>query len=125
MDSKISNNKWQERIKRLMVTDTEENPLNYNIIPKSVEMIEHVNLKPNPFSSVLNIEISCQYSKQVIVRMFNETGRIVKMFSWYLVKGINVTSLNDFKKDNSGYYLLDVIDHEGTVLYSSRIEKEQ
>ena len=108
-----------------MVTDTEENPLNYNIIPKSVEMIEHVNLKPNPFSSVLNIEISCQYSKQVIVRMFNETGRIVKMFSWYLVKGINVTSLNDFKKDNSGYYLLDVIDHEGTVLYSSRIEKEQ
>lgn len=117
------NNSWKERMKRLMEADREEMYPDCAFIPKTVNMIEHVNLKPNPFTSVLNIEISCSYSKQVIVRMFNETGRIVKMFSWYLVKGINVTSLQDFKKEKSGFYLLDVIDHEGTVLFSSRIEK--
>lgn len=116
------NIRWLERIQRIMYEGKgEEN--NSSNTPKPVAMIENVNLKPRPFTTTLTIEISCLHSKQVIVRMFTETGKIKKMFSWYLVKGINVTSLNGFKKNETGVYLVDVIDHEGTVLFSSRIEK--
>ena len=56
--------------------------------------------------------------------MFSEEGRIVKMFSWYLVKGTNVTAINELGNLNNGMFLLDIIDNEGTVLFSSKLTKE-
>jgi hypothetical protein len=46
------------------------------------------------------------------------------MFSWYLVKGTNVTSINELGNLEKGSFLLDIIDNEGAVLFSSRIKKE-
>jgi hypothetical protein len=56
--------------------------------------------------------------------MFNEDGRIVKMFSWYLVKGTNVTAINELGNLDNGLFLLDIIDNEGNVLYSNKLTKE-
>ena len=87
-------------------------------------MITKVTVRPNPFYTVLTLDVACEANRSIIVRMFNEAGKIVKMFSWYLVKGTNVTSINELSNLESGLFLLDIIDNEGAVLFSSRITKE-
>lgn len=87
-------------------------------------MITKVTVRPNPFYTVLTLDVACDTNRNIIVRMFNEAGKIVKMFSWYLVKGTNVTSINELSNLDNGLFLLDMIDNEGTVLFSSRITKE-
>ena len=87
-------------------------------------MITKVTVRPNPFTAVLTLDISCAQNKNIIVRMFNEEGKIVKMFSWYLVKGTNVTAINDLNNVSSGTYALDIIDNEGTVLFSCQLKKD-
>lgn len=93
-------------------------------IPNKYTMITKVTVRPNPFYTVLTLDVSCDSNRSIIVRMFNEAGKIVKMFSWYLVKGTNVTSINELSSLESGLFLLDIIDNEGAVLFSSRITKE-
>ncbi|RZK46189.1 MAG: hypothetical protein EOO94_03220 [Pedobacter sp.] len=87
-------------------------------------MITKVTVRPNPFYTVLTLDVSCDSNRSIIVRMFNEGGKIVKMFSWYLVKGTNVTSINELSNLESGLFLLDIIDNEGAVLFSTKITKE-
>ena len=87
-------------------------------------MITKVTVRPNPFYTVLTLDVACDSNRSIIVRMFNDAGKIVKMFSWYLVKGTNVTSINELSNLENGLFLLDIIDNEGTVLFSSRIKKE-
>ena len=87
-------------------------------------MITKVTVRPNPFYTVLTLDVACDSNRSIIVRMFNEAGKIVKMFSWYLVKGTNVTSINELSNLESGLFLLDIIDNEGSVLFSSKITKE-
>lgn len=87
-------------------------------------MITKVTVRPNPFYTVLTLDVACDSNRSIIVRMFNEAGKIVKMFSWYLVKGTNVTSINELSNLENGLFLLDIIDNEGAVLFSSRIKKE-
>ena len=87
-------------------------------------MITKVTVRPNPFYTVLTLEVYCDSNKNIIVRMFNADGRIIKMFSWYLVKGTNVTAVNELGTLENGLFLLDIIDNEGSVLYSTRLTKE-
>jgi len=87
-------------------------------------MITKVTVRPNPFYTVLTLDVACDSNRSIIVRMFNEAGKIVKMFSWYLVKGTNVTSINELSNLENGLFLLDLVDNEGTVLFTSRIKKE-
>jgi hypothetical protein len=91
---------------------------------KTNTMITKVTVRPNPFYTVLTLEVYCENNKNIIVRMFNEDGRIVKMFSWYLVKGTNVTAINELGNLDNGLFLLDIIDNEGSVLFSTRLTKE-
>lgn len=87
-------------------------------------MITKVTVRPNPFNTVLTLDVSCDSNRNIIVRMFSEEGKIVKMFSWYLVKGTNVTAINDLGNLSSGQFLIDIIDNEGTVLFSTKLEKQ-
>ena len=87
-------------------------------------MITKVTVRPNPFYTVLTMDVYCENNRNIIVRMFNADGRIVKMFSWYLVKGTNVTAINELGNLDNGLFLLDIIDNEGNVLFSTRLTKE-
>lgn len=94
------------------------------ILPvKSNLMISKVTVRPNPFYTVLTLDVYCDHSRNIIVRMFNADGRIIKMFSWYLVKGTNVTAINELGNLNSGKFTIDIIDNQGTVLYSTELSK--
>lgn len=87
-------------------------------------MITEVLVRPTPFSSSFTLEIVSAQSKHTIVRLISDQGRILKMFSWQLIKGTNITSVSDTKHLPAGCYKLDVTAVEGTILYSTKITKE-
>jgi hypothetical protein len=92
-------------------------------VPNSEIMIPKVVVRPNPFFTSITLDVTCAQGKHVIVRMFDEDDRIVKMFSWFLVKGINITNISEVQFLPSGVYSLDIVDLEGDVLYSTHISK--
>ncbi|RZK20527.1 MAG: hypothetical protein EOO43_11115 [Flavobacterium sp.] len=91
---------------------------------KTIVMITKVTAKPNPFFTSITLDVVCEQSKHTIVRMFDMDNRIVKMFSWYLVKGTNVTTINELNSLGGGTYFVDIIDSEAKVLYATRLRKE-
>jgi hypothetical protein len=92
-------------------------------VPNSEIMIPKVVVRPNPFFTSITLDVTCAQGKHVIVRMFDEDDKIVKMFSWFLVKGINITNISEVEFLPSGVYSLDIVDLEGDVLYSTHISK--
>jgi hypothetical protein len=113
-----------EQLNRILADDLESENKEATLPYNKYTMITKVTVRPNPFHTVLTLDVACDSNRSIIVRMFNEAGKIVKMFSWYLVKGTNVTSINELRNLESGLFLLDIIDNEGTVLFSSKIIKE-
>jgi hypothetical protein len=110
---------------RILRSSLEEDVDGTDSLPaKTNAMITKVSVRPNPFYTVLTLDVSCENNKTIIVRMFNAEGRIVKMFSWYLVKGTNVTAINELGHLGNGLFLLDIIDNQGTVLFSMKLTKE-
>jgi hypothetical protein len=92
-------------------------------VPNSEIMIPKVVVRPNPFFTSITLDVTCAQGKHVIVRMFDEDDKIVKMFSWFLVKGINITNISEVEFLPTGVYSLDIVDLEGDVLYSTHISK--
>ena len=114
-----------ELFNRILKTDAQSDICGNDPLPvKTNIMITKVTVRPNPFYTVLTMDVHCENNKNIIVRMFNADGRIVKMFSWYLVKGTNVTAINELGNLDNGLFLLDIIDNEGSVLFSTRLTKE-
>ena len=114
-----------ELFNRILTDDFEKIENEVATLPyNKYTMITKVTVRPNPFYTVLTLDVACDTNRSIIVRMFNEAGKIVKMFSWYLVKGTNVTSINELNNLENGSFLLDIIDNEGMVLFSSKIKKE-
>jgi hypothetical protein len=91
---------------------------------KTNEMSMKVTTRPNPFYTSVTLDVTCEQNKHIIVRMFDEAGKIIKMLSWYVMKGSNVTSINELSILNSGQYFLDIIDTDGTVLFNTMISKQ-
>ncbi|RYG03150.1 MAG: hypothetical protein EOO02_09070 [Chitinophagaceae bacterium] len=91
---------------------------------KTIIMITKVTAKPNPFFTSITLDVVCEQSKHTIVRMFDMDNRIVKMFSWYLVKGTNVTTINELNSLSGGTYFVDIIDSEAQVLYATKLRKD-
>jgi hypothetical protein len=45
------------------------------------------------------------------------------MFGWYLMKGTNITAINDLSALEQGDYFIDIIDQEGNVLFTTPVQK--
>ena len=86
-------------------------------------MITKVVARPNPFFTSITLDVACIQSKHIIVRMFDEDERIIKMFSWFLVKGINVTTISEVGALTAGAYSLDIVDLDGDLLYTTQLTK--
>jgi hypothetical protein len=91
---------------------------------KTTAMITKVIARPNPFFTSITLDVVCEQSRHTIVRMFDMDNRIVKMFSWYLVKGTNVTTINELNSLSGGTYFVDLIDTEAKVLFATHLRKE-
>ena len=75
--------------------------------------------------SFLNLHIFSNCNRHVIVRLYNDEIKMVKTFSWYVWKGENNKVINEEGTFEEKWVLLDVIDYEGSVLFSSRIFSNQ
>ena len=113
-----------EAFRRILQVTGNPEGTDTNSTSKPNEMSLKVTTRPNPFFSTVTVDITCDQSKHVIVRMFDEAGKIIKMLSWYVMKGSNVTSINDLNILSSGQYFLDIIDTEGTVLFNTTLSKQ-
>jgi hypothetical protein len=116
----------QQKLFRILQVD-QHNPDSF---PKpdplnDAPMITRVLTRPNPFTSSITVEVACAQSKHVIVRMFDEEMKIVKMFSWFLVKGINVTTISEVNGLSAGSYTLDIVDLDGDILYGTKLQKSE
>ena len=111
------------KLKRLTGADG-ETPLRSAYQEQDQSAFMKVVVRPNPFQSSITLDITSEQGKNVIIRIFNEDGRLVKMFSWFLLKGVNVTTVNDMDNLSSGEYQLDMIDQEGKLLFCTKLTRE-
>jgi hypothetical protein len=87
-----------------------------------------MNLKvrayPNPFGSNISLEVVCEQNEQVIFRLYNPTGKVIKMSYWKLVSGMNKIILDNLERLNAGPYLVELKDQNEGILYSTELLKE-
>jgi hypothetical protein len=115
----------QQQLNRLLQTTSSTEPVtdNNSNIEKRNTVITKVLIRPNAFFTAITLDVASEQSRHAIVRMYNLEGRIVKMFSWFLVRGTNITSINEINSLLEGTYYLDMIDNEGNLLYSTNVIK--
>lgn len=81
-------------------------------------MIKEILVNPDPFARKFTLEITCDQNLHAIVRLINSENRIIKLFSWYLLKGANITNIDDVLFTTGGKCRLDVINQHGDLLQS-------
>ena len=119
-----SDSKVPEAFRRILQSVTNTKGVDRDAINKPNEISMKVTTRPNPFLTSVTLDVTCDQNKHIIVRMFDEGGKIIKMLSWYIMKGSNVTSINELNILNNGQYFLDIIDTEGTVLFNTKLSKQ-
>jgi len=105
---------------------TGENQINNpetNPVMQTEQLFTKVNMRPNPFFTSVTLEVTSGQNKQVIVRMMNPDGHIVKLFGWYLLKGTNVTTMNELNSLHNGAYIMDILDNGGEMLFTTKLNK--
>jgi hypothetical protein len=118
-----SNLSIRQKLNRILQLDQ---PSVENPAPEATQqetMVPKVIVRPNPFFTTITLDVTASTGKHVIVRMFNSEDKIVKMFSWFLVKGINITNIGEVDILPAGAYSLDMVDLDGDVLYSTKLNK--
>jgi hypothetical protein len=110
------------QLSRISQTDLQNSV--QDIPEENGNMIAKVIIRPNPFETLIALEVTCVQSKNIIIRMTDAQDRIVKMFSWFIVKGDNVTTFNEMGSLAPGAYSLDVMDLEGELLFSTEVVKK-
>jgi hypothetical protein len=101
------------------INNPETNPVNM----QTEQLFTKVNMRPNPFFTSVTLEVTSGQNKQVIVRMMNPDGHIVKLFGWYLLKGTNVTTMNELTSLHNGAYIMDILDNGGEMLFTTKLNK--
>lgn len=82
-----------------------------------------VNTRPNPFTSNIIVEIVNEQPGHVIVRLYDHYGRFIRIISWDMAKGRNITMFRDLEDLEDGTYVLDAVDAMGNTLYKMDLIK--
>lgn len=87
-----------------------------------------MNLKvrayPNPFGSSISLEVICEDDEQVIFRLYNPAGKVIKMSYWKLVRGMNKIILDNLERLTPGNYLVELKDQHEASLSTWELRKE-
>jgi len=84
-----------------------------------------VTTRPNPFTSNVILEIVSERPCHAIVRLYDECGKFIRILSWSMARGRNITMLRDLDGLEDGHYLLDAVDTEGNTLHKLELVKRQ
>jgi hypothetical protein len=87
----------------------------------------NMNLKakayPNPFTSNLSVEVQADTDGQVIFRLYNHLGNLIKMSYWKLMKGSNKIMLDSLQNLAMGVYTIELKDENNQVLHKFELLK--
>lgn len=81
-----------------------------------------VNLRPNPFNELLQMEYISGGEEYFFLTIFNSQGQIVQREKAFLNQGLNVLTFNTINLPKGFYYLSMFTDEN--AIYSSRILKQ-
>ena len=82
-----------------------------------------VNTRPNPFTSNIIVEVVNEQPGHTIVRLYDRYNRFIRIISWDMVTGRNITMFRDLDELEDGTYILDAVDAMGNTLYKADIIK--
>ena len=78
---------------------------------------------PNPFSSNLSVEVDADSDGQVIFRIYNHVGNLIKMSYWKLIKGNNKIMMDSLQNLAMGLYTIEIKDENNQVLHKFELVK--
>jgi hypothetical protein len=84
----------------------------------------HARVFPNPFGSNISVEVVCHQNEDVIFRLYNPTGKVIKMSYWKLVNGMNKIILDNLERLTAGTYLIELNTPDEETLYKEKLLKE-
>lgn len=61
--------------------------------------------------------------QHVIVRLYDQKGQFIRIISWDMARGRNITMLRDLEGLQDGPYMLDAVDATGAILYNHDLIK--
>ncbi|MEO5998970.1 MAG: hypothetical protein ABIQ00_20025 [Chitinophagaceae bacterium] len=86
-------------------------------------MSMQVSIYPNPFISSLSFEVIVENNVSAIVQMLDQDLKIIRMLSWLLKEGSNKTTIEDLEFLPAGTYYIDIKNHEGNNLFTTKLAK--
>lgn len=78
---------------------------------------------PNPFYTNLSVEVISDAESQVIFRLYNQLGNLIKMSYWKLLKGNNKIMLDNLQNLAMGLYTIELKDENNDVLHKFELVK--
>ncbi|MBK6348104.1 MAG: T9SS type A sorting domain-containing protein [Bacteroidales bacterium] len=83
----------------------------------NIDKPKEINIYPNPFNTVLNIDIARPDVQECQLEIYTSNGKLIRkmVFSGSIKP--------DLSKLKNGLYMLRVLDSEGKVLYNERMIK--
>ena len=78
---------------------------------------------PNPFYTNLSVEVITDAESQVIFRLYNQLGNLIKMSYWKLLKGNNKIMLDNLQNLAMGLYTIELKDENNHVLHKFELVK--
>jgi hypothetical protein len=88
-------------------------------------MPTEISVYPNPFTYFINIEVTCEESKDCIILLADlQNSKIIRMLGAGLGKGTNKIPLVDLDTLQPGSYQLDIKSAEGDTIYQTILFKQ-
>ena len=78
---------------------------------------------PNPFSSNLAVEVVSDTEGQLIFRLYNQVGNLIKMSYWKLMAGNNKILLDSLQNLSAGRYTIELKNENNQILYKFELIK--
>jgi len=78
---------------------------------------------PNPFSSNLAVEVVSDTEGQLIFRLYNQAGNLIKMSYWKLMAGNNKILLESLQNLSTGRYTIELKNENNQILYKFELIK--
>lgn len=88
-------------------------------------MSTEISVYPNPFSYVINIEMTCAETKDCIILLADlQNSKIIRMMGAGLGAGTNKIPIVNLDSLQLGSYQLDIKSAEGDIIYQTMLLKQ-
>jgi hypothetical protein len=95
---------------RLRAVDKDANFKNSNIVALEVKIkgTNVTGIYPNPFVDKVNIAVSSEISGQAVIRLFDNTGKLIATQQSSISKGVNNVAIDNLIALAKGFYMVKV-----------------